>query len=84
MISYKNVSLKEMFDMLIKEIMEDVSDTFNRETYNKFYWKNGDGELHEIVEVDLMRGRFITEDGDFSQYEWEYKESSIYLKVEDD
>ena len=70
--------------VLIKEIMEDVSDTFNRETYNKFYWKNGDEELHEIVEVDLMRGRFITEDGDFSQYEWEHKESRIYLKVEDD
>lgn len=84
MISYKNVSLKEMFDILIKEILEETPKTFNPEHYHRFYWKNGDGELHEITEVDLMYGRFRTEDGDFSQYEWEKKESRIYLKVEDD
>ena len=29
----------DVLKVVLKEIMEDVSDTFNRETYNKFYWK---------------------------------------------
>lgn len=46
-----------------------------------YFWKNGEDELHEIVEFDLMRGRFCTEDGDFSEFDWEIENSRIYRKV---
>lgn len=37
--------------------------------------------MNEIIELDLLRGRFITDDGDFSEFEWELEESHIYMRT---
>lgn len=72
----KNITLKEMFDMLIDSIM-------NGKEQPVFYWKTeyeeGKSEIFMITEVDLMRGRFKTINDDFSEYEWEKEKSNIYI-----
>lgn len=45
--------------------------------YPTYYWKSEDGYV-EIVECDLLRGRIVMADGDFSEFEWEIEESRIY------
>ena len=45
--------------------------------YPTYYWKSEDGYV-KIVECDLFRGRIVMADGDFSEFEWEMKESHIY------
>ena len=77
----KNISLKEMFDILINCILTQ------KEYYPTFYYKRknfntGNPEFTEITEVDLMYGRFNTIDGDSSEFEWELNESHIYIKEE--
>ena len=72
-ISFKNVSLEYMLDSLVKSIIENKD-------YEEFYWQHEDTGFHEIVECDLFRGRFITDDGDFSEFEWEKENSHIYVK----
>lgn len=73
----KNVTLKEMFDILVNCIINDKD-------YPIFYyrreWETGHPEYIEITEVDLIRGRFVTIDDDFSEYEWELKKSNIYME----
>ena len=63
---YKNVSL--------------VSEILNGTESEQFYWYHEETGFHEIVECDLFRGRFITDDGDFSEFEWEKENSHIYVK----
>ena len=75
----KNISLKEMFDILINCILTQ------KEDYPTFYYKRenfhtGNPEFIEITEVDLLYGRFNTIDGDFSEFEWELENSNIYMK----
>ena len=72
-ISFKNVSLEYMLDSLVKSIIENKD-------YEEFYWYHEDTGFHEIVECDLFRGRFITDDGDFSEFEWEKESSHIFIK----
>lgn len=77
----KNISLKEMFDILINCILN------KKEKYPTFYYKRenfntGNPEFIEITEVDLLYGRFNTIDGDFSEFEWELENSNIYIKEE--
>lgn len=71
----KHITLEEMFNMEVNDILNRYSNG-----YKKYYWKNGDGEYHEIVELDLLQGRFRTDDGDFSEFDWELEESNIYVK----
>lgn len=78
----KNISLKEMFNILINCILK------REEYYPTFYYKRknfntGNPEFTEITEVDLMYGRFKTIDDDFSEFEWELDESHIYIKEDD-
>lgn len=78
----KNISLKEMFDILIDCIMN------KKEQYPTFYYKRenfntGNPEFIEITEVDLLYGRFNTIDGDFSEFEWELENSNIYMEEDD-
>lgn len=68
-----NISLKEMLEELVKSIL-------NQEQAPTYYYKREDGYI-EITEVDLMYGRFRTIDGDFSEFEWELENSSIYKEV---
>ena len=74
---YKNVSLKEMLEDLVKLKLEDDS-----ATDNTYYWKNDDGQFVEIEQVDLLRDRFCTVDGDFNYYEYELENNRIYIKEE--
>lgn len=76
-INFHQVSLRTMLEIMVHEVTEaPVSD----DPPLKFYWQDGNGELHEIVECDLLRGRFITDNQDFSEFEWERKDSHIYMK----
>lgn len=79
----KNINLKDMFDMLVKCILN------REEEYPTFYYKReniatGNPEYVEITEVDLMYGRFSTDDGDFSEFDWELDESNIYVEEEEE
>lgn len=70
----KNITLKTMFKMEIHDILHNYPS--GGRTY---YYKNGEGEYHEIIELDLLRGRFVTDDGDFSEFKWELENSNIYI-----
>ena len=76
---FKNITLKEMLEDLVKWILGE-----DNEYGGMFYYQNGDGKFLEITEVDLLRWRFVTEDDDFSEYDWELEESHIYVKEEND
>jgi hypothetical protein len=76
-ITYKNITLKEMFEDLVKwQLGED------NEYGGEFYYQDGDGNFDEITQVDLMDSRFKTNDDDFSEYDWELEKSNIYIKEE--
>lgn len=73
----KRISLKEMFEAAVDDALNGYPNGGKT-----FYWKDGDNKYHVIVECDLFRGRFITDNDDFSQFEWEIDDSHIY--VDDD
>ena len=74
---YTNITLKEMLEDLVKWVLDEEC-----KYGGEFYYRNGEGDYFEITEVDLMRSRFKTEDNDFSEYNWELKESNIYVREE--
>ena len=74
---YTNITLKEMLEDLVKWVLGEEC-----KYGGEFYYRNGEGDYFEITEVDLMRSRFKTEDNDFSEYNWELKESNIYVREE--
>ena len=71
----KHITLKEMFETEVYNILNGYP------INSTYYWKDGDNQYHEIVELDLLRGRFITNNGDFSEFEWELEESRIYMET---
>lgn len=71
----KHITLKEMLETEVKDILENY-----KSGSHTYFYKNGEDEYHEIVELDLLRGRFINDDGDFSEFEWELEESHIYVE----
>lgn len=71
----RNISFKEMLETEVADLLAGYPD--GGKTY---FWKDGDGRYHEIIELDLFRGRFVTDNGDFSEFEWEIKESRIYVE----
>ena len=74
---HTNITLKEMLEDLVKWVLGE-----EYKYGGEFYYRNGEGEYFEITEVDLLNGRFYTEDNDFSEYDWELKESNIYVREE--
>ena len=66
-----NISLTTMLSELTECIKEGTP-------YPTYYWYHEDNGYLEIVECDLFRGCIITEDGDFSEFDWELEESHIY------
>ena len=72
---YINISLEEM----LKTEVDGILTNYKNGSID-YYYKNGEDEFHEITELDLLRGRFYTDDGDFSEFEWELKESHIYIR----
>ena len=71
-IKLKNITLKEMFEILIDYII-------NQKEQPTFYYKR-ENEYVIIHEVDLMDSRLRTIDGDFSEYDWEIEKSNIYME----
>ncbi len=76
-INFHRISLRLMLELMTEDA---TTIPINYDNQYKFYWMDGDGELHEIVECDLLRGRFITDNQDFSEFEWELEDSHIYMK----
>lgn len=70
----KHITLKELLETEVNDILNNPSGG------HIYFYKNGEGQYHEIIELDLLRGRFITDDGDFSEFEWELEESHIYME----
>lgn len=73
-VKFKSVSLEYMLNSLVSEVLNGTES-------EQFYWYHEDTGFHEIVECDLYRGRFITDDGDFSEFSWEIANSHIYVRV---
>lgn len=73
----KNITFEAMLNMEIQDLLNGYPS--GGRTY---YYRNGEGEYHEIIELDLLRGRFITDDGDFSEFDWELEESHVYIEEE--
>ena len=72
-----NIKLEEMFKILIYYILKKKQPpTF----YYKREYEKGHPDYVEITEVDLLDNRFRTIDDDFSEFEWEIKESNIYIE----
>lgn len=71
----KHITFKEMLETEVTDLLAGYPD--GGKTY---FWKDGEGHYHEIIELDLLRGRFTTDNGDFSEFEWEIKESRIYVE----
>ena len=78
-ITYKNITLKEILEDLVKWVLGE-----DNEYGGEFYYRDGDGNYDKITEVDLLYSRFKTEDNDFSEYDWELENSNIYVKEEID
>ena len=76
---HTNITLKEMLEDLVKWVLGEEC-----KYGGEFYYRDGDGNFDKIIEVDLMYSRFQTDDGDFSEYDWELKESNIYVREEID
>lgn len=74
--TYRNVPLKEMLDSWVSWIVSNYKSPEPPE----YYYQNGEYEFVNITELDLMSDRFYTVDGDFSEFEWELKESHIYVR----
>lgn len=74
---YTNITLKEMLEDLVKWVLGEEC-----KYGGEFYYRDGEGNYLEIIEVNLLNGRFYTEDNDFSEYDWELKESNIYVREE--
>lgn len=71
----KHITLKEMLETEVSDILNNYqSDS------HTYLYKNGEGEYHKIIELDLLKGRFVTDDGDFSEFAWELEESNIYME----
>lgn len=70
----KNITLEEMLNVATQDILSNYA--IGAPAY---YYKDASGEYHAIVELDLFRRRFVTDNGDFSEFEWELRESHIYI-----
>jgi hypothetical protein len=74
-VTLKNISLDEMLKMEVADLLNDYPS--GGRTY---YFRDGEGTYSEIISLDLFRGRFTTDNGDFSEFEWELEESHIYIE----
>jgi hypothetical protein len=72
-LKYQKVTLEEMLLNWVNSIVHGTP-------WIDFYYYDEE-DFHEIVECDLERGRFITDNQDFSEFDWELKESHIYKRV---
>lgn len=73
----RKVTLKEMLNDMVQYVLGE-------QDRKKYFYKNGYDEYDEIIEIDLLAGRFRTKDDDFSEYDWELEESHIYVKEKEE
>ena len=66
------------FDDMVSEMLECIR---NGTCYHTYYWKSDTDGYVEITECDLLRGRIIMSDGDFSEFDWEMEDSRIYREA---
>ena len=66
----KHITLKEMLEEIVQCILEE------KEIRN-YYCRDEEGNYKKITKVDLFY-RIGTEDGDFTEFEWELEESRLY------
>lgn len=71
----KHITLEEMINTELQGILSGY-----KSGYCDYYYKDGESKYHEIIQLDLLRGRFVTDNGDFSEFEWEIEESHIYME----
>lgn len=69
-----NISLDDMISEMLDCIRKDIC-------YHTYYWYHEDKGYVEIVECDLFSYKIIMADGDFSYFDWEIGESSIYREA---
>lgn len=74
-VTYIKVSFQEMLETEVSDILNGY-----KTGGITWYWRNDEDDFLEITELDLLRRRFITEGGDFSEFEWELENSRIYVK----
>lgn len=75
----ENISLEQMLQELTRSILlQGPRATYY---YKRENFETGADEYVEITSVDLCDSRFTTQDGDFSEFEWELKTSRIYKVV---
>lgn len=67
------------FEEMVKTELDDILNNYSSGV-KKYFYKNAEGEYHEIIQLDLLSCRFKTDDGDFSEFEWELEESHIYME----
>lgn len=72
----KNITLQQFFKELINTIIDNKEPEIYYYKRKNFYSEKD--EYIQITEVDLMSSRFKTIDSDFSEFEWELKQSNIY------
>ena len=70
MLVMKHITLREMLEEMVECIL-------NNKLLPNYYWKDSDNQYNRIITVDLMY-RIITENGDFTEFEWELIKSDLY------
>ena len=74
----KEITLQEMFNILIDCIMNDKEKpTF----YYEREWEFNQYDYPKIIKMDLLDGGFRTEYGDYIQF-WELKKNGVLIKEE--
>ena len=69
-----------MDKITLKEMLEEIIDCIlNKKEFLTYYWEDDQENFHRITEVDLLY-RIRDDSGDFTEFEWQLKESKLYRK----
>lgn len=66
----EKITLKQMLEEMVNCILK-------KQPFKNYYWRDGENKYRLITEVDLMY-RIKTFNDDFTEFEWELKESNLY------
>lgn len=71
-----------LFNISLDDMISEMLDCIRNGTcYYTYYWYHEDKGYIEIVECDLLSGKIVMTDGDFSYFDWEMEESNIYREA---
>ena len=76
----RKMNKKDLVNISVDDMIAEMLGCIRNGTcYHTYYWYHEDKGYLEITECDLLYGRIIMEDGDFSEFDWEIGEkSNIY------